>query len=139
MSDLFDACLDLESTHIEEGYEEGKKDGKAAGLKEGRELGELKGCEIGSEVGFYAGFCEALRELHKEQPALLDKAEKQVTSMEELTKNFPLNDPKDEKMQDMMVELRGKFKTVCAKLGLSERLQIAQAPEQTTVKSSLDF
>ncbi len=42
-------------------------------------------------------------------------------------------------MQDMMIELRGKFKTVCAKLGLSEKLQFAQAPEQTTIKPSLDF
>ncbi len=44
---------------------------------------------------------QALRELHTEQPALLDKAEKQVASMEELTKNFPLNDPKVRRPSEM--------------------------------------
>lgn len=45
----------------------------------------------------------------------------------------------DERMQDMMLDLRGKFKTICAKLGLSETLQLVGVTEQRIVAPSLDF
>ncbi len=45
----------------------------------------------------------------------------------------------DKRMQDMMLDLRGKFKAICAKLGLSENLQFASATEQRIVTPSLDF
>ncbi|CAL8472057.1 g11599 [Coccomyxa elongata] len=139
MGDFLDACLDLESQHIQEGHEQGKRDGMVAGYQEGKELGEQKGLEIGSEVGMYAGFCEALRELQQQQPALLERVEKQLATMEDIARKFPLDNPKDERMQDMMLDLRGKFKAIRAKLGLSETLQFASATEQRVVTPSLDF
>ena len=39
----------------------------------------------------------------------------------------------DERMQDMMVDLRGKFKAICARLGLPEQLQLAVAGLSTEV------
>ena len=39
----------------------------------------------------------------------------------------------------MMLDLRGKFKAICAKLGLSELLQFGGATEQRIVTPSLDF
>lgn len=139
MGDFLNACLDLESQHIEEGHEQGKRDGTVAGYQEGKELGEQKGLEIGLEVGMYAGFCEALRELQPQQPALLEKIEKQLAIMEDIASHFPLDDPKDERMQDMMLDLRGKFKAICAKLGLSEPLQLTGATGQRIVTPSFDY
>ena len=44
-------------------------------------------------------------------------------------------------MQDMMVDLRAKFKAISARLGLPERLQLAAAglTEEVTVRPSYDF
>ncbi len=44
-------------------------------------------------------------------------------------------------MQDMMVDLRGKFKAICARLGLPEQLQLAVAGLSTevAVRPSYDF
>ena len=40
-------------------------------------------------------------------------------------------------MQDIMVELRGKYKAVCAKLGIADKLSMAQSDQAPAV--SLDF
>ena len=47
----------------------------------------------------------------------------------------------DERMQDMMVDLRGRFKVICARLGLPEKLQFDAVglPEEVAVRPSYDF
>ena len=47
----------------------------------------------------------------------------------------------DERMQDMMVDLRGRFKAICARLGLPEKLQFDAVglPEEVAVRPSYDF
>ena len=37
---------------------------------------------------------QALRELQPQQPVLLEKIEKQLATMEDLARKFPLDDPK---------------------------------------------
>ncbi|CAL5220870.1 g2956 [Coccomyxa viridis] len=140
MADMFDACLDLEDQHINSGRAEGVRDGEAAGLEEGRELGESKGQEIGAEVGFYAGFSQVLREASEDSEAF-GRVSKQAQALESIAKAFPLTDPQDERMQDMMVDLRGKFKAICARLGLPEQLQLAAVglTTEVAVRPSYDF
>ena len=47
----------------------------------------------------------------------------------------------DERMQDMMVDLRGRFKAICARLGLPEKLRFDAVglPEEVAVRPSYDF
>lgn len=47
----------------------------------------------------------------------------------------------DERMQDMMVDLRGKFKAICARLGLPEQIQVAAVglTQEVAVRPSYDF
>lgn len=44
-------------------------------------------------------------------------------------------------MQDMMVDLRGRFKAICARLGLPEKIQLAVAglTEEVAVRPMYDF
>ena len=44
-------------------------------------------------------------------------------------------------MQDMMVDLRGKFKAICARLGLPEQIQLAAAglTQEIAVRPAYDF
>ena len=44
-------------------------------------------------------------------------------------------------MQDLMVDMRGKFKAICVRLGLPENLQLAAAglTEEVAVRPSYDF
>jgi hypothetical protein len=43
----------------------------------------------------------------------------------------------DESMQDIMVELRGKYKAVCAKMGIADKLSMTQSHQAPN--ASLDF
>lgn len=47
----------------------------------------------------------------------------------------------DERMQDMMIDLRGKYKAVCAKLGLTGKVHSVDMgdQQQIKVKPSLEF
>ncbi|KAL3155890.1 hypothetical protein ABBQ32_012890 [Trebouxia sp. C0010 RCD-2024] len=120
-ADVFDSALELEETHSAEGHQQGVIAGKRAGLVEGRELGLQKGWEIGQEVGFYAGCVQVWRQLQRKDPAAFPhRADKGMATLENLTQTFPLTDPKDERMQSMMEDMRGKFKAVAAMLGVLE-------------------
>ncbi len=59
--DLFDACLSLEQSYYERGYERGREEGRILGRDEGRILGVKEGWDIGFELGVYLGVAEGLR------------------------------------------------------------------------------
>ena len=44
-------------------------------------------------------------------------------------------------MQDMMVDLRGRFKAICARLGLPDKLHFDAVglPEEVALRPSYDF
>ncbi|KAI7835869.1 hypothetical protein COHA_010266 [Chlorella ohadii] len=117
--DLFDAALHLESQHIAEGYEEGLRDGRRSGHAEGRALGLQKGFELGHEVGFYSGCCQLWRQLQARDPQLFGpRVDKGIASLEEMVRDFPLGNPQDERLQELMDGMRGRFKALTAMLGL---------------------
>ncbi len=61
LDDIFDACLNLEQSYYESGYERGREEGRVLGRDEGRILGMKEGWDIGFELGLYLGVAEALR------------------------------------------------------------------------------
>lgn len=145
MGDLFESALNLEEQFQQEGYEEGLRDGWRSGRAEGRALGLQKGFEVGHEVGFYAGCCQLWRQLQAREPTLFSqRVDRGIAAMEEAVRSFPLEDPKDERLQDLMDSLRGKFKAVAAGLGLTDAALFPQqqgggAGEGGSSASALQF
>ncbi|WIA35849.1 hypothetical protein OEZ86_004234 [Tetradesmus obliquus] len=120
MDDLFDSAIELEQSHIQQGARDGKRDGMRTGLAEGRALGLQKGYEIGMEVGHYAGCVRMWRALQQQQPGSIPtKLERSIAAMEECLLQYPLYKPQDEELHELLEQLRGKYKTVLAGLGLS--------------------
>eukprot|EP00887_Chlorella_sp_A99_P003660 scaffold7.g3660.t1 len=119
--DLFDSALTLEEKHIADGYEEGVKDGRRAGHTEGRTLGLQKGFEVGHELGYYHGCLELWRQLEARPGGgwlFGERAARGMAALRAQLDTFPLSDPQDERLQELMDRVRGRFKAVVAALGL---------------------
>lgn len=112
--DLDDA-LNLEERHIREGFEDGQRAGRAEGDAEGRELGLRTGFELGFELGTCQGAARAWRALQAADPSRLSaRADKAVAALEALLEELPLDDPKDERLQEWVDSVRGKYKAAMA-------------------------
>ncbi|KAK9828393.1 hypothetical protein WJX81_003717 [Elliptochloris bilobata] len=133
----FDAALHLEEQHQAEGQADGYRDGAAAGLREGRELGIRTGFDVADEVAFYDGCTKVWRrQQHAAPEAFPARAGKSIAAIEELVAGYPLGNPQDERLQDLIDELRAKFKVATAALGLREHYSLAQPTPRATF---LDF
>lgn len=133
MEDIFDSSLNLEDTHMKEGFDEGYKDGLIAGKEEGRQVGLKTGFEIGEELGFYRGCVDVWNSIIMIDPTRFSsRVQKSVKQMEELIEKYPLMEPEDESVQELMDSLRLKFKMASAALGV--KLEYNGYP-----KSSSDF
>lgn len=121
MADVFDSVHNVESQLINQGYQEGCKHGLTAGLKEGRELGVQKGYELGLELGYYAGCVRLLRKMQQLDSSLVpERAHKVLSAVEELLATYPLYNPEDVRLQDVLEQLQSKFKVLAALLGKTQ-------------------
>ncbi|KAI3434668.1 hypothetical protein D9Q98_002732 [Chlorella vulgaris] len=118
-TDIFDSALHLEEQHIHEGYQDGLQAGRRSGRAEGKALGLQKGFEVGHEVGYYSGCCQLWRQLQTQDPQLWSqRVDKGIAALEEMVADFPLGNPRDERLQELMDGMRGKFKALLAMMGL---------------------
>ncbi|XP_043698452.1 protein LTO1 homolog [Telopea speciosissima] len=118
--DIFDPSLNLEETHVKEGYKDGFHDGLVLGQQEGREVGLKVGFEVGEEIGFYCGCVDVWNSaIQAKSSCFTPHVQKNVKQMEELIKRYPILDPENESVQDIMDSLRAKFKAVSASLSIS--------------------
>lgn len=118
-SDIFDSSLNLEDAHFEEGYADGRSAGVAAGEEEGRQVGLKTGFETGEELGFYRGCAGVWGSAIRVDPARFSaRVQKSVRAMEALLGGYPMTEPEDERVQEMMGDLRLKFRAICASLGV---------------------
>ncbi|KAF9589697.1 hypothetical protein IFM89_027267 [Coptis chinensis] len=119
MSDIFDSSLNLEDAHFEEGYKDGYKDGKISGKEEGKEVGLKHGFEVGEELGFYKGCINVWNSaIQMDSSCFSSRVQKSIKQMEDLVKKYPMMEPEDESVQDVLDSLRLKFKAVSATLGV---------------------
>ncbi|KAG6604815.1 Protein LTO1-like protein, partial [Cucurbita argyrosperma subsp. sororia] len=119
MDDIFDSSLNLEETHLKEGYAEGYKDGLVAGKEEAKQVGLKVGFEVGEEIGFFRGCVDVWKSVILIDPERFSsRVQKSVKQMEELVEQYPLQDPENEQVQELMEGLRLKFRTICATLGV---------------------
>lgn len=75
--------------------------------------------------------------------------DRSIAALEELAAAFPLSSPQDERLQEMMDALRGKFKALTAMLGVADGYAPPEQQEQqqqqagggrpATIGSILDF
>ena len=120
INDAFDSITFSEERLVDSGYQEGYEQGALEGDQEGFLLGFQKGRELGQEIGFYQGFAEGwIEELKlgdKKNPArVLNQLEKLLT----LIKRFPSSNKKDNDLEELIGEIRAKFKAVCSMLKVS--------------------
>ncbi|MQL73113.1 hypothetical protein Taro_005457 [Colocasia esculenta] len=119
LDDIFEATLSLEETHKEEGYREGFADGTVAGREEARQLGLQHGFAIGQELGFYRGCTDVWAAAVRADPAAFSaRIRRGFVLLGELLDRYPLLDPEDESTQEVLEEIRLRFRAVTASLGV---------------------
>lgn len=123
VNDLFDSITFSEDRLVDSGYQEGYKQGSLEGDQEGFHLGFRKGSELGQEIGFYQGFAEGwVHELNlkeKKPERVLNQLEK----LNNLLNRFPTCNKKDNDIEELIREIRAKFKTVCSMLKVSSQFE----------------
>ncbi|XP_022880451.1 oral cancer-overexpressed protein 1 homolog [Olea europaea var. sylvestris] len=119
IGDMFDSALNLEQTNYEEGYEDGYANGLVSGKEEGRQVGLKTGFEVGEELGFYRGCIDIWKSGIRVNPNHFStRAQKTISQMDELLKKYPISDPENESVSDIMNSLRLKFRAICATLNV---------------------
>ncbi|KAL6975792.1 hypothetical protein U1Q18_024588 [Sarracenia purpurea var. burkii] len=132
--DIFDSSLNLEETHFKEGFNEGYNDGLASGKEEGRQVGLKHGFEIGEELGFYRGCLDVWNSAIRIDPTCFSsRVQKTMKTMENLVRNYPISDPENESVNEIMESLRLKFRSICATL--NARLEYSGYPKASDAKN----
>lgn len=116
---IFDTSLNLEQTHLKEGYDEGYTHGLATRKEEAKDVGLKHGFETGEELGFYKGCVDVWNSAIRIAPSRFSaRVRKGIKQMEELIEKYPVNDPENESVQEIMGALRLKFRIIRAALGV---------------------
>ncbi|KAL4361371.1 hypothetical protein GQ457_04G005400 [Hibiscus cannabinus] len=130
--DIFDSSLNLEETHYQEGYKEGYSHGIATGKEEGREVGLKTGFETGEELGFYKGCVDVWSSVIQVDPTRFSpRVQKNINQMQELIQKYPVMDPENESVQDIMEDLRLRFRVIRAALGVKLEYDGYPKPKDT--------
>ena len=113
----------------------GSHDGQhslCSGLIDGREVGFAKGFEIGQEIGFYSGCHAVWSRCVKEDPECFsERARRGIDAFGKMLRSFPIDDPLDETILETLNQVRGKFKTVVALLGMHHEYNDATDDQPT--------
>ncbi|MFS7971291.1 putative essential protein Yae1 [Helianthus anomalus] len=117
--DIFGESLNLEDTHLNEGYQEGYETGFASGKDDGREVGLKTGFTTGEELGFYRGCIDVWNAVIRVEPSCYSaRVQKKIKEMDELLSKYPILEPENESVTDIMGSLRLKFRAICATLNV---------------------
>jgi len=117
MDYLFDSSVYLEEIHLKEGHNKGYSHGLDAGREEGKQVGLKVGFEVGEELGFYSGCIHIWTSTIQIDPTCFSsRAKTAITQMQNLIQKYPLMDPEDLQVQEIMDSLRLKFKMLCSSL-----------------------
>ncbi|KAJ4831816.1 hypothetical protein Tsubulata_040607 [Turnera subulata] len=124
IDDIFKASLNLEDTHFKEGYEEGYSHGLASGKEDAQQMGLKMGFETGEELGFYRGCVDVWNAVIRVDPTRFSRrVQGTVKQIGELLDKYPLLEPEEERVQELMEALRLKFRIIRAGLGVGARLE----------------
>ena len=133
IEDIFDSSLNLEDSHFNEGFQEGYNDGLSSGKDEGREVGLKSGFEIGEELGFYRGCIDVWNSaIQLNSTCFSSRVQKSIKQMDDLVIKYPISDPENESVSDIMDSLRLKFRAICATLNV--KLEYNGYPKASDLK-----
>ncbi|KAF4363284.1 hypothetical protein F8388_001825 [Cannabis sativa] len=133
MDDIFDSSLNLEEAHLKEGFDEGYKDGLGSGKEDGKQVGLKTGFEVGEELGFYKGCVDIWNSaIHVDPTQFSSRVQKGIKQMEELIEKYPIMEPENESVHEIMDSLRLKFRAVCASMGV--KLEYNGYPKSSSVE-----
>lgn len=139
MDDIFDSSLNLEETHYKEGYDQAYAEGLVAGKEEARQVGLKLGFEVGEELGFYKGCVDLWASaIRVDQARFSSRAQTGIRQMEELLWEYPMMDPEDQHVQEIMDKLRNKFKMVCSSLHV-KKIEYNGYPKASTEANNFEF
>ncbi|KAJ1379557.1 Essential protein Yae1, N-terminal [Sesbania bispinosa] len=138
MDDLFDSSLNLEDTHFKEGYNEGYSDGLISGKDEAKQVGLKVGFEVGEELGFYSGCLHIWTSALQVDPTCFSsRAKTTIAQMQDLIHKYPLMDPENMQVQEIMDTLRLKFKMLCSSLHV--KLDYNGYPKSSSDANDIQF
>ncbi|KAF8409344.1 hypothetical protein HHK36_005419 [Tetracentron sinense] len=119
VEDIFDSSLNIEETHFQDGFKEGFDDGLVSGKQEGSEVGLKVGFEVGEELGFYRGCVDVWNSaIRVDSTCFSSRVQKSIKQMEQLIQKYPIMDPENENVQEIMDSLRLKFRAISATLSM---------------------
>ncbi|XP_042003708.1 protein LTO1 homolog [Salvia splendens] len=138
IEDIFESSLNLEESHLREGYDEGYADGLISGKEEGEQVGLKTGFETGEELGFYRGCVGVWSSAIRADPNFMSaRVQKTIKQMDELLQNYTILEPENEAVSDAMDALRLKFKIICASLNL--KLEYKGYPKSSDAAADIGF
>ncbi|XP_020577352.1 oral cancer-overexpressed protein 1 homolog [Phalaenopsis equestris] len=118
-TDFLDSTVLLEQTQYEEGFRDGYRDGVISGKEDGKEVGLKHGFQVGEELGFYRGCVDVWKSAIEIDPnSFSSRVQKRIDQLSELVENYPLFQPENENVQEMMDAIRLKFRIISANLGV---------------------
>ena len=136
--DIFESSLNVEQTHLKEGFDEGYSDGLIAGRDEAEQVGLKVGFEVGEELGFYRGCVEAWKAVLRVDPTRFSaRVQKGIGQLEELLDKYPIMEPENETVQEVMDALRLKFRAICASMGV--KLEYNGYPKSSLDSKEIEF
>lgn len=123
MNQKFDDFLDpsvlLDETHYREGFRIGHAAGLISGKEEGRKLGLNMGFQVGEELGFYRSCLDVWTAVARiNHGAFSDRMRKNLEHMAGLIRSYPIYDPENENIQEIMGNIRMKFRIITANLAV---------------------
>ncbi|GKC24014.1 hypothetical protein Tco_1026164 [Tanacetum coccineum] len=119
LEDIFGASVNLEDTHLNDGFQEGYEAGFASGKDDGHEVGLKTGFITGEELGFYRGCVDVWNSVIRVEPTCFStRVQKKIKEMDESVSKYPIMEPENETVTDIMGSLRLKFRAICATLNL---------------------
>ncbi|KAK3130742.1 hypothetical protein QOZ80_6BG0497470 [Eleusine coracana subsp. coracana] len=117
--DFLEPSVLLDETHYQEGYKTGYNDGLVSGKEEGRQVGLKMGFQVGEELGFYQGCLDVWTSaIRIDQNVFSARVRKNIEQLAALVSRYPLSDPENEQVQDIMEKIRLKFRVITASLGV---------------------
>jgi hypothetical protein len=113
------SSLLLDETGYQEGFRNGYADGLVSGKEDAREVGLKTGFQVGQELGFYQGCLHAWTSVCGIDLGVFSvRVNKHIEQMTALVRSYPMSDPEDEKVQDIMEKIRVKFRMITGTLGV---------------------
>jgi hypothetical protein len=117
--DFLEPSVLLDETQFQEGYKTGYNDGLVSGKEEARQVGLKTGFQVGEELGFYQGSLDVWTSaIRIDEDAFSARVRKNIEQLAALVNSYPLSDPENEQVQDIMEKIRLKFRVITASLGV---------------------